>query len=170
MVREQDCGSDSECERQSNKNYGRTTNKTCNDEIHAKRAKTTGKFSIIREKTQALLKKYYPSPLKAITMISEFRKEDILLDPKNQQAVFKAIDDFGMDLIDKTIRDYYEMLKDIHPVFYKSMNYGSLDDSVAIVDRLIRFQCDDDDEKIQTFLNDLSCTYAGLYPANNIRS
>lgn len=152
MVRFEDSWSDDVSERQSNKRNGRAANLSSNDEVYGKKSYSSGKFSHIKSQTKALLLKYYCSPLSAIRDVPEFRANNLLSDPKNKDYLLAAFDDFGRDINEYTIRQIREMLKDSEPIFMTSMNYGPRAESFEIIDRLIRFQCHDDDEQITHFL------------------
>lgn len=153
MVRCGDSSSDDECERQSYKRSRRSTGNTPDNEIYGKKAYSAGKFSYIKSKTKALLLKYYCSPVSAVRDISEFRSDDVLSDPKNKDYIQAAFDDFGRDINEYTLRDIYNVLQNATPLFFTSMNYDTRENSLEIVDELIRFQCQEDDELIAIFLN-----------------
>lgn len=155
MVRGEDSGSDSERERQDHKRPRRSTSVSSNNEIHGQKSRKNGKFSYIREKTKALLLNYYCCPVSAVADVREFREDDTLCDPKNKDYVQAAFMDFGKDLIDLKLRDFYVMLKDKTPMFNTCMDYGSLLDSVEWIDGLLRFQFSDDLEQICHFLTSL---------------
>lgn len=147
--------SDSECERQSNKRPRRAIASTSDDAIYGKKPKSQGKYAYIKQETKVLLKKYYCSPVSAIQDVPEFRNNIILSDPKNKDYLLAALNDFGKDIIDMSMRDIENLLLNESPIFFMSMSYGNRIESLEIIDELIRFQCDDDDEKICIFLTAL---------------
>lgn len=153
LVRSEDSGSDSECSRQTNKRSRRATASTSNDEIHGKKPKSSGKYAYIKSETKALLLKYYCSPISSIRDVKEFRNDLMLSDPKNRDYVQSAFDDFGKDINELSMREIYNEIKDNKPLFILSMNYGNIDESTEVVEQLLRYQFDDDDEKIVIFLN-----------------
>jgi hypothetical protein len=155
VVRGEDCGSDSECERQGYKRTSRAASIASLDEIYGKKPKGGGKYGYIKSQTKALLLKYYCSPVSAIRDVKEFRDNIILSDPKNKDYLQAAFDDFGKDINDMKMCDIYNMLKDKSPLFIMSMPYGNREESLEIIDQLVRFQCNDDDEEICRFLNAL---------------
>lgn len=155
VVRSQDCGSDNECERQSYKRTSRAASLASLDEIYGKKSKTSGKYGYIKSQTKALLLKYYCSPISAICDVKEFRDNVVLSDPKNKDYLQAAFDDFGKDINEMKLKDIYNMLKDKDPLFIMSMPYGNREESLDVVEQLIRFQCHDDDEEICKFLNAL---------------
>lgn len=152
MVRSESRGSDSVGERQSNDRDDRKTNNSFNNEIYGQKASKNGKFQYIRTKTKEILLKYYCSPISAIQDTDEFRSDLTLSDPKNNAQVSATFVDFGRDINKMSIGQIYNILKDKRPQFMTSMNYGDDESSLSIVDELIRFQCDDCDEKICYFL------------------
>lgn len=152
MVGVEDSGSDSDSERQANKRTRRAIIGTTDNQIHGQKSYTKGKYAYIKLQTKTLLIKYYCSPVSAIRDVKEFRDDYLLSDPKNKDYLQAAFDDFGKDLIDMSLRDIYNMLKDQNPRFFLSMNYGSQEESLEIVDNLIRHQCNDDDIEVKTFL------------------
>lgn len=155
MVRSEDSGSDSERERQDHKRARRSTSVSSNNEIHGKKSRKNGKFAYIRKETKALLLKYYCCPVSAVRDVKEFREDDMLCDPKNKDYVQAAFDDFGKDLIDLSLRDFYNMLKNRKPLFNTSMDYGTLEESLEWVNQLIKFQFNEDIEQISIFLTSL---------------
>lgn len=152
MVRCEDSRGDSECERHGHKRTSRAIDGPLGDEVYGKKSAVRGKFSFIKSQTKALLLKYYCSPLSAIRDVKEFRENNLLSDPKNKDYLLAAFDDFGRDINELSIRQIYDMLKDGEPIFMTSMNYGTREDSLNVVDQLIRYQCHDDDEQIAHFL------------------
>ena len=156
VVRSEDSGSDSECERQSNKRSSRAASLSCDNEIYGKKSRKAGKFSYIREKTKALLLKYYCCPITAIQDVDEFRNDDILCDPNNDKYLLASFRDFGRDLMNYSLRDYYNMLMNSKsPLFNTSMDYGSQEESLIWIDDLLKFQFNDDLESICHFLTSL---------------
>lgn len=153
MVRIEDSGSDSECERQADKRPRRSVDSTSDYAVHGKKPSFKGKYAYIKLQTKALLVKYYCSPVSAIRDVKEFRDDVMLSDPKNKEYLQAAFDDFGKDIMDMSLREIYEMLKDGNPKFFLSMNYGNREESMEIIDSFIRFQCGDDDEQVCVFLN-----------------
>ena len=155
MVRCEDSGSDSECSRQTNKRTRRATDISSDDSFHGKKSKYTGKYSYIKSKTKTLLLKYFCSPLSAIRDVDEFRMDDTLSDPKNKDSLLASFDDFGRDINGMSLREIENVLKVGTPMFFASMDYGNIDNSLQWIDDLIRFQCNDSDEEILHFLNSL---------------
>jgi len=149
----EDSGSDTDSERQGSKRPRRAVASASNNAIHGKKSRNEGKYSNIKQQTKALLVKYYCSPVSAIRDVKEFRNDTLLSDPKNREYLQAAFDDFGKDLMDMTLRNIHTMISEQDPKFFLSMHYGSREESLEIVDNLIRHQCNDDDEQINIFLN-----------------
>lgn len=151
----EDSGSDSDSQRQTNKRTRRTTSSSIDNAVHGKKPRLEGKYSYIKSQTKTLLLKYYCSPISSIRDVKEFRDDPLLSDPKNRDYLQAAFDDFGKDINDLSLRGIYELLNDHLPIFMRSMNYANREESLNIIDQLIRFQCDDDDERICVFLTAL---------------
>lgn len=149
----EDSGSDIDSERQDDKRPRRAVVGSSNNSIYGKKPRQEGKYSYIKQQAKALLIKYYCSPVSAIRDMKEFRDDTLLSDPKNKDYIQAAFDDFGKDLMEMSLRDIYNLIHNNDPKFFLSMNYGSKEESLEIIDTLIRFQCDDDDEKISIFLS-----------------
>lgn len=152
---EQDSGSDTDGERQADKRSRRAIASTSNNSVHGKKSAAQGKYAYIKQQTKALLVKYYCSPVSAIRDVKEFRDDSLLSDPKNKDYLQAAFDDFGKDLIDMKLKDVKEMLREQNPKFFLSMSYGNREESLEVIDNLIRHQCNDDDEQVLIFLNAL---------------
>lgn len=155
LVRFEDSGSDSECVGQTHKRSRRAIDSGSDNEVYGKKSKFAGKYSYIKSKTKALLLKYYCSPISAIRDINEFREDCSLSDPKNRDYLQAAFDDFGKDLNAKSMRELENLLNNAEPIFMKSMQYGTMEESFEWINDLIRYQCNDNDEEILHFLNSL---------------
>lgn len=154
----QDSGSDSEREQSENKRKSRGIDSDDIDGIYGKkRRKKAGKFGYIKEKTKALLLKYYPAPTNAIKNVKEFRDDYTLSDPKNKEYVQSALDDFGMDINIMSMREIFEIVskQEAEPIFFTSMLYGTMEHSIQWIDDLLKYQFDDDEERIQRFLQNV---------------
>lgn len=157
LVRQQDCGTDSLSGRPSNKRSRREVDNPCDYEFYGKKTGSGTKFGYIKSKTKALLLKHYCSPLSAIRDFAEFRDDYTLSDPKNKDYVQAAFDDFGRDLNEMSLRDFYKMLteENCKPSFIASMVYGNREESLEWIEELLKFQFDDDEERIVQFLHSL---------------
>lgn len=155
LVRGEDSGSDSERERQSHKRPHRSTSLPRDDEIYGEKSRKVGKFTYIREKTKALLLKYYCCPTSAIMDTIEFRQDEILCNPKNKDYIQSALMDFGKDLNEYKLRDFEYILEGKNPIFMSGVVYGNREESLEWIERLLRHQFNDDDEQICYFLRSL---------------
>lgn len=158
LVRSEDSRSDTECVGPEDSGTHRRLNSGALNQVYESQArKSGGKFLYIKKKTQALLGRFYCSPLSAIIEFNEFRKDNILIDPKNRDYVTASIADFGRDLNDMSLRDIYNMLtmENVSPKFFISFDYGKLEESIMIIDQLLNFQFDENEEAICHFLRSL---------------
>lgn len=157
MVRREDIGINNEHKRRQDDQESRESDNTSRNEIYAKRARVTNKYAYIKQETKNLLQKFYVSPLSAIRDVPDFRNNHMLSDPKNKDYIQAAFDDFGKDLNDYYLRDYYNLLskEDCNPIFISSMNYGNLDDSIQVIDQLLKYQFGNDESLICQFLTTL---------------
>lgn len=152
VVRREDSNDDTvDFGQESNRN-DRSASDTFGNDVYGKKTKAPRKYTTIKSKTKAILLKYFVSPLSAIRDMPDFRDDDELCDPKSRDYVQAAFDDFGKDLNDRTLRELYELLSNGEPVFLTSMLYGTLEESIKVVDDLLRYQFDDCDERICIFL------------------
>lgn len=125
-------------------------------EFHGKKSKRVPVWDTVRTKVSALLAKWHPAPLQAIKSVEEFKQSSLLTNPKNDSYVNKAITLYSDALIDYSLRDYYELLKQCeNPIFFKGVEYGTEEDSLDILTQLMKHQFDDDEGKIQEFLQTL---------------
>lgn len=166
VVSSSDCTDYYECEQQEHKISRRSDAGSTNGRFYEKKAYSAGKFAYIRQKTKALLRKYYCSPIIAIRDVDEFRDDDLLCDPKNRDYVEAACEDFGRDLNGMSLRQIYNLLTEdynftdemeLNPyaIFISSMKYDNLENSLNIVTELLTFQCNDDESLIIEFLTNL---------------
>lgn len=151
-----------ECEQQEYKSSRRSNAGSSNGRFYEKKAYSAGKFAFIRQEVKALLIKYYCSPLTAVCDVQEFRDNDLLCDPKNKDYVQAACEDFGKDINGMTLRQIYNLLTNNgidefndQALFISSMKYDNIDNSLAIIVELLKYQCNDDEGLIVEFLNSL---------------
>lgn len=154
VVRSQDSGDYNVGEYARNSNESGATNQRFIDGVHEQKSYRAGKFAIIRAQTKTLLRKYYVSPISAIKDISEFRTYDILNDPKNKDYIQAAFDDFGRDLNEFYLKDYYNLLTDPanNPIFNISTEYANIEESTGMINDLLKYQFNDDSDQITKFL------------------
>lgn len=157
MVRSKDIGTDSISERRQVDQEDRESDSSSSKNVYGKRARITNKYAYIKTETKNLLQKFYISPISAIRDMPDFRNNYILSDPKNKDYIQAAFDDFGRDLNDYSLRDFYILLKnpECKPIFINSMNYGNIEESTDIINELLLFQFDNDESEICRFLNTL---------------
>lgn len=126
-------------------------------------------FDYIYEKIQTLLEKYPSTPLSSIKLHEEFRQIRMLINPKHQKSVTVAIDDFGLRMNNFTLKDFYTFYsrEGCEPVFDPSKLYFDLDESVQVVDDLLKFQFADDENQIRTFLDDIVTIFDKKLPKCN---
>nr|QVW56790.1 MAG: non-structural protein 1 [Phylloscopus inornatus ambidensovirus] len=153
VVRSEDSGRDSVGSGQEYKRTSRAASLSDINEIYGKKPKTSGVYANIKSQTKALLLKYYCSPVSAIRDVREFRDNTLLSNPKNKDYLQSAFDDFGKDINGMKLREIFDMLSTGEPIFIMSMPYGDREESLDIIDRLVRFQCNDCEEDILNFLN-----------------
>lgn len=155
MVRIEDYRNNLQCKRQSDERDGGEFGSSSNNEIYGKKSRKDGIFSYIREKTKEILMDKYPCPIQAIRDLPEFRNDLILCNPKNKDYYVAALDNFQLELMNYSLRQFYDMLKDKQKIFFSSFDYGTIEESIIWIDELLRFQFDEDLESIQHFLNSL---------------
>lgn len=148
-------------ERQENNFSGRKSNQNLRREFlqegpSSKRSKYQSKFAKVHAEVQTILREKWPVPLSSVTKLPEFFKNVFLIDPLNKNNVESAIENYGLELNSLKLKDFEQRLLLIEdPLFYPDYNYGSLEESIEIIDNLIRYQCNDDDHQIITFLTAL---------------
>lgn len=127
------------------------------------------KFDTIFEKVQALLEKYPTSPIRAIRKHEEFRQDRMLINLLNENDVKSAIEDFGHRINNFSLRDFEEFYQKegCEPVFKRSAEYMSIEESLSIVDDLLKFQFNDDDEAITEFLTTCVTVFEKKVPKLN---
>lgn len=120
---------------------------------HGKKSKKRPVWDTVRELVIEHLQRFHPAPLQTIRSVEEFKQASILTNPKNDAYVTKAIQLYSDNLIRYTLRDYCNLLEKCeNPLFYKGVVYGNVDESTNILVDLMRFQFDDQEEKIVNFL------------------
>lgn len=125
-------------------------------EFHGKKSKRVPIWDTVRTQVFALLARWHPAPLQAIKSVEEFKQSSLLTNPKHDAYVNKAITLYSDALVDYSLRDFYELLKHCeNPIFYKGVEYGSEEESLDILVQLMQHQFDDDEGKIQEFLQTL---------------
>lgn len=116
------------------------------------------KWQIISRKISDLLERTAICPLESIKAEKCFLNDDFLTDPDNSNRVNEAIKMWSHKINNYTLRDFYDMYSKEEKeqfIFSRSKTYYSLEDSVNILDTLLRHQFDDDENLIQDFLQHL---------------
>lgn len=122
-----------------------------------KRSKES-KWQIISRKIQQLLEKTAICPLEGIKSEKCFLEDDFLTDPDNTTKVNKAIEIWSHKINSWTLREFLEMYQrnDMSElVFSRSKSYMSLEESIEIIDQLLRFQFNGEEDLIKNFLQSL---------------
>lgn len=167
MVRQQDSRDSNVSFQSANHNEGGRTDFTLTEDVYSKTPNKMRKFTYIKQKTKALLNKYFPSPSSAIKDFDEFRKDDLLIDPKNKDYVDSSILDFGKDINNCSLRQLYNILCNGDPKFFVSMAYGSLSESVDVINNLLIYQFQDDCDAIKQFLDNVVDIFDKKLPKTN---
>lgn len=122
------------------------------------RGRKKTKWQIISEKLSTLLERTAICPLEGIKSEKCFLEDDWLTDPDHSTKVNKAIEIWSHKINCWTLREFYEMYQRANQeelIFSRSKTYYSLNESVDIIDRLLKFQFDDDETCIKDFLQNL---------------
>lgn len=111
----------------------------------------------VLKEVQQLLSTTFEFPISQIRTRPEFRENLRLTNPDNMRYVNEALADFSIDINLFSLRHFHQLykMKTTH-IFdrsrYLADAYYSLEESLEVIDELIRFQYDDDDERIFNFL------------------
>lgn len=119
------------------------------------------KFARIEQSVRSLLSRYYPLPANHIKHILVLdAKNNYLYDPTIEKYYMNACDLFTHIHNKYSFFDFYSLYSNSTPVFYANdvdpfNYYHDMETSTKFVDRLLRYQFEDDEEKIQYFLVNL---------------
>lgn len=132
------------------------------------RGKTT-EFDYIFEKVQTLLERYPCTPLSSIRLNEEFRQNRTLINPKYKSMVEVSIETFGLRLNDYSLKDFYTFYSrdGCEPVFDPSKQYYTIEESLQVIDDLMKFQFSDDEDRIRQFLDDVVTIFDRKLPKTN---
>lgn len=123
------------------------------ERFHGKKSKREPVWDTIRKQIFELLQAWHPAPLQTIRSVEVFKQTSILTNPKNDAYVNKAIQLYSDTLVGYRMRDFYNVLECCpHPIFYKGVLYGNVEESTDILVELMKFQFDDQEERIVNFL------------------
>lgn len=122
-----------------------------------------GRFGKMCQKTQVLLKKYYPVPCESIrTLLSPQSSEfDIdFFDPTKDKVVAASIEVFKQEILNLNLRDFFVLLEGKLPVFYANnadpfVYYLDRVQSYNILMKLLNFQFRGDEEEIKYVLGNV---------------
>lgn len=119
------------------------------------------KFERISETVHTLLNEYFPLPASHLRDIIVYNKEaHQLFDPCAEKAYQASCDIFMRKFISLKLHDLKELYENALPVFYANnidpyVYYHDKDTSLKFVADLLKFQYNDDTEKIQEFLTNV---------------
>lgn len=116
------------------------------------------KWQIISRKLSDLLERTAICPIEGIKSEQCFLEDDFLTDPDNSTKVNEAIKMWSYKINTFTLRNFYDMYQKDEGknfIFSRSKAYYSSEESFKVVDKLLRFQFDDDESMISQFLQDL---------------
>lgn len=124
--------------------------------FHGKKSKRIPVWDTIRVQVSTLLQKWHPAPLQAIRSVEEFKQSSLLTNPKNDAYINKAIQLYSDSFVDLTVGDFHQLITRAEvPIFYKGVFYGNEEESLDILIKLMKHQFDDDEGRIQEFLQTL---------------
>ncbi|KAG8176088.1 hypothetical protein JTE90_025546 [Oedothorax gibbosus] len=121
------------------------------------------RFGKMCQKTQVLLKKYYPVPCESIrTLLSPQSSEfDIdFFDPTKDKVVAASIEVFKQEILNLNLRDFFILLEGKQPAFYANnadpfVYYLDRTQSYDIVMKLLNFQFRGDEDEIRYVLGNV---------------
>lgn len=145
---------DGECQT----NNGRSNASHSNTNV-VKRSKGGREFRwlIIKEKIKRILQSSFQFPISEIRLRESFRKDSTLTNPDNAKYVEFALKDFLIDVNKMSLREFFNMyeMREDH-IFdssrYATNSYFSLEESTKILNDLLKFQFNDDEDEIKKFL------------------
>lgn len=115
-----------------------------------------GKWERIQFKIEQLLEKTAISPLEGIKEEDCFLNDSELTNPNHQKFVDDAIKIWSVKINNYTLRQFYDMYKGKQTlIFSVSKDYYSRKESEDVLDALLKFQMDDDEQNIKNFLQTL---------------
>lgn len=116
------------------------------------------KWQIISRKIQQLLERTAICPLEGIKSEKCFLEDDWLTDPDNRVRVNEAITVWSHKINAWTLREFLEMYQKTdmdNLVFSRSKAYYTLEESFTHIDNLLKYQFNDQEEEIKSFLQNL---------------
>lgn len=122
-------------------------------------SKKLSRWQLIAGKVGELLETTAICPLEGIKSESCFLNDSMLTDPDNSNRVNEAIKLWSYKINQYKLREFYTMYERVSEqnnlLFSRSKTYFTRDESVDILDRLLRYQFDDDEVLISDFLQQL---------------
>lgn len=119
-----------------------------------------GKWERIQAQVASLMEDTAISPIQCIKTTKKFLQSSFLTNPQHEKMVEKALEVWSTNINNYSLKQFEEMYyseegpKDL--VFSVSKDYyPKMEDSVKIVDDLLRFQMDNDEGSIKYFLQSL---------------
>lgn len=147
-----------QCGFECGKSGGQLTNSS------TKSNKSAGQYgNQIQQKIQLLMYKYPTTPIKGIVDIMEWLDDPILRDVRNDHTLFKnAIDVWSKKICRWSMSEFKEYYSDIivKPSFgagymSKDFLYYNIEESFDIMENILKFQFDDSEMLISSFVNNL---------------
>lgn len=116
-----------------------------------------GKWERIQHKIEQLLEKTAISPLENIKEEKCFLDDTDLTNPDHKRYVDDAINIWSIKINNYTLRQFYNMYKGNTQtlIFSVSKRYYSMEKSTDLLDTLLKYQMDDDEQLIKNFLQTL---------------
>lgn len=128
--------------------------RTGNDGIKRKKRSV---FDTCYEEVQKLLKQHCIAPTSAVKTLDAFMNNRVLINPRNEKFVQAGIECFGTEMNKKTLREYFDFYNTeaTDPLFLHGQVYHTREESLVIIDDLMKLQFNDDIELISEFLTTL---------------
>lgn len=158
MVRSQDLGNHNDRKRRAADQTGEGTDDADEPTVYGKkRGAPRDKFERVREQIQELLSKKHVSPLSAVLSLEEVYNNSFLCNPKHKDFINASLTTYSMKLVTFLLRDFENIIcnVDASPVFIVGFEYYELGKSIEIIDNLLKFQFDDNNDEIVAFLQNL---------------
>lgn len=116
------------------------------------------KWETILEQISTLLETTAICPLESIKSDPQFVSNMMLTDPNNRIHVDAAIVNWSYKINSWTLAQFYEMYQKSDPsnfIFSVSKQYMNSEESFNVIEKLLRYQFDDEEHKICSFLQNL---------------
>lgn len=118
------------------------------------------KWIAIQKAVSAELATEYEFPVQKVASRTRLRKHPVISCPTNRHYLTGAIEFWALNLVDKPLRWFYEFLNNRtdHVFDRQRWNVGgylNMEESLNVLDQLMRWQYNDEEDKIKEFLTDL---------------